>query len=385
MVEGSTTVWFACITETRDWRGGTITVALCSTQSFHRLCSFRPWGTTLEIHLPPAYAYRSYSIPSSRDPQSHSRVRFRSLSIWFRFSVFGSRCQNAQKKNGFSGSSKEAVFPYMFYLIYMYVTHWKDHVTTTLASVYMRMRIYFPRGFIFGDMTHVIQRVRSRTVANKHAGKTGHGTGLSTGPPSHRRKTNGEKTGLRTGPHANRRRKTGHGTGLPTGPPPQSQNRRWKNANHRRKTGHGTGLPTGPAPTVVKATLKKTGLQTGPQATRRRTTGHGTGLLTGPAPNRRNTRPQHRQTRQTRGRHSASVLVSSSSVGLRLSVFLFPSFCVPSRPSAFGLRLSVFGFRSSAFGLRTSAFGFRLSAFGFRLSAFGLRLSAFGPLLGYWC
>ena len=113
----------------------------------------------------------------------------------------------------------------MFYLIYMYVTHWKDNVTTTLASVYMRMRIYFPRGFIFGDMTHVMQRVRSHTVANKHAGKTGHGTGLSTGPSPHRRKTNGEKTGLRTGPHANRRRKTGHGTGLPTGPPP-----------HRRKT-----------------------------------------------------------------------------------------------------------------------------------------------------
>ena len=35
---------------------------------------------------------------SSIDPQSHSRVRFRSLSICFRFSVFGSRCQNAQKK-----------------------------------------------------------------------------------------------------------------------------------------------------------------------------------------------------------------------------------------------------------------------------------------------
>ena len=168
---------------------------------------------------------------------------------------------------------------------------------------------------------YVMQRVRSRTVANKHAGKTGHGTGLSTGPPPTRRKSNGEKTGLRTGPHANRRRKTGHGTGLPTGP----------------------------------------------------------------APNCRNTRPPHRQTRQTRGRHSASVLVSSSSVGLRLSVFLFPSFCVPSRPSAFGfrfsafgLRLSVFGCRSSAFGLRLSVFGFRLSVFGFRLSVFGFRLSVFG-------
>ena len=105
--------------------------------------------------------------------------RFR-FGFGFRFLGLGAR---TRKKKGFSGSSTEAVFPYMFYLIYMYVTHWKDHVTTTLASVYMRIRIYFPRGFKFGDMTHVMQRVSSRTVANKHAGKTGHGTGLSTGPP----------------------------------------------------------------------------------------------------------------------------------------------------------------------------------------------------------
>ena len=39
----------------------------------------------------------------SSDPQSHSRVPFRSLSIWFRYSVFGSRCQNAQKKTGSAG------------------------------------------------------------------------------------------------------------------------------------------------------------------------------------------------------------------------------------------------------------------------------------------
>ena len=133
-------------------------------------------------------------------------------------------------------------------------------MTTTLASVYMRIRIFFPRGFIFGDMMYVMQRVRSRTVANKHAGKTGHGTGLSTGPPPTRRKSNGEKTGLRTGPHANRRRKTGHGTGLSTGPPPTRRKsngektglRTGPHANRRRKTGHGTGLPTGPPPTRRK-------------------------------------------------------------------------------------------------------------------------------------